>query len=113
MEEPQANLKNPAWFLTLFLSITILTIFYFVDVGWKLYNQEKQHLIKRASSEVMSEQVIYLDEVLTMSARLNALTGEKYWEDRYRQHEPRLDLIFKEIISLSSKYNCYTLYYRN
>jgi len=102
MEEPQANSKNPAWFLTLFLSITILTIFYFVTIGWKLYNQEKQELIKRASSEEMSEQVIYLDELLTMSARLNALTGDKYWEERYRQHEPQLTLIIKKIISLSS-----------
>jgi PAS domain S-box-containing protein len=101
MKEPQSNVKNPAWFLTISLFFTLLIIFYFVDVGWKLYKQEKQHLMKQASIEKMSEQVIYMDEVLTMSARLNALTGEKYWEDRYKQYEPKLDLVIQKIMSLS------------
>lgn len=34
--------------------------------------------------------IIHLDEVLTMSARMAALTGEPHWGQRYREAEPRL-----------------------
>lgn len=33
----------------------------------------------------------YLDEVLTNSCLLAALSGESHWEERYRQHLPELD----------------------
>ncbi|MHC4178443.1 MAG: PAS domain-containing protein, partial [Planctomycetota bacterium] len=36
--------------------------------------------------------IVHLDEVLTMSARLAAATGDVRWENRYRDfHEPRLE----------------------
>ncbi|GEM_PF-5382982 len=41
-----------------------------------------------------------LDEVLTMSARLAALTGDASWERRYRQYEPQLDDAIKGTIRL-------------
>jgi PAS domain S-box-containing protein len=102
MNKSQVILKNPTWFLTISLTITISTILYFVAIGWELYNREKQLLITKASINQMSEQIIYLDEVLTMSARLNAVTGEKFWEDRYNKYEPKLNLILTKVISLSS-----------
>ncbi|MDZ4662751.1 MAG: ATP-binding protein [Pseudomonadota bacterium] len=40
------------------------------------------------------------DEVLTMSARMAAATGELKWELRYRKVEPLLDQAIKESISL-------------
>ncbi len=35
--------------------------------------------------------IIHPDEVLTMSARMAAATGNLWWEERYRGFEPRLD----------------------
>lgn len=35
--------------------------------------------------------ILHLDEVLTMSARMAAATGDPAWEARYRLHEPQLD----------------------
>ncbi|MDX2018198.1 MAG: response regulator [Planctomycetota bacterium] len=35
--------------------------------------------------------VMWYDEVLTMSARMAAATGDPMWEARYRRHEPLLD----------------------
>lgn len=78
------------------------TIVYFSTVGWKLYSKEKQALAIQASIEEMSKQILYLDEVLTMSARLNALTREKHWEDRYIQYKPKLDLAIKKATILPS-----------
>ncbi|GEM_PF-2281331 len=102
MNKSKVILKNPTWFLTISLIITISTILYFVAIGWELYNREKQLLITQASINRMSEQIIYLDEVLTMSARLNAVTGEKFWENRYNKYEPKLNFILTKVISLSS-----------
>jgi signal transduction histidine kinase/ActR/RegA family two-component response regulator len=43
----------------------------------------------------------HLDEVLTMSARMAAATGDLKWEERYHAHEPLLDAAIKELIALS------------
>ncbi|MHC4397905.1 MAG: PAS domain-containing protein, partial [Planctomycetota bacterium] len=49
----------------------------------------------------LSGQIIYLDEVLTMSTDMAAHSGELEWEDRYRIYEPQLDKAIKEVIELS------------
>ena len=41
--------------------------------------------------------VLHLDEVLTMSARMAAATGDPAWEARYRVHEPQLDGAITEL----------------
>ena len=45
--------------------------------------------------------IIYLDEVLTMSARLAVATRDLHWEDRYRLFEPDLDAAIKGAITLA------------
>lgn len=45
--------------------------------------------------------ILRLDEVLTMSARMAAATGDGAWEIRYRKHEPELDAAIKKISSLA------------
>jgi PAS domain S-box-containing protein len=49
----------------------------------------------------LSGHIIHLDEVLTMSARMAAFTGQQRWERRYRNFEPQLDAAIKEVIELS------------
>lgn len=49
--------------------------------------------------------ITHLDEVLTMSARMAAATGDVRWEDRYRQYEPTLDAAIKEAAQLASRSN--------
>ncbi|MGA2863563.1 MAG: PAS domain S-box protein [Verrucomicrobiota bacterium] len=39
--------------------------------------------------------ILHLDEVLTMSARMAAATGDRAWEERYRRFEPELDAAIK------------------
>jgi two-component system sensor histidine kinase/response regulator len=45
--------------------------------------------------------ILHLDEVLTMSARMAAATGDLRWEVRYRRYEPDLDRAIKEAIALT------------
>lgn len=46
--------------------------------------------------------IVHLDEVLTMSARMAATTGDLSWERRYRKFEPQLDAAVKEALQLTS-----------
>jgi twitching motility protein PilJ len=45
-------------------------------------------------------QILYLDEVLTNSCSLAAVTGEPRWELRYRQHLPELDFAINQAAEL-------------
>ncbi|MGD1938525.1 MAG: hypothetical protein ACFCA4_13335 [Cyanophyceae cyanobacterium] len=49
----------------------------------------------------LSDRVAYLDEVLTMSARMNAATGDQQWEERYQVHVTELDNTIAKSIQLS------------
>ncbi|MBE9006517.1 HAMP domain-containing histidine kinase [Fortiea sp. LEGE XX443] len=51
----------------------------------------------------LSDKIIYFDEVLTMSARMNAATGNLMWEQRYRKFESQLDIAIQESIKLAPK----------
>ncbi|WP_319420414.1 methyl-accepting chemotaxis protein [Pleurocapsa sp. FMAR1] len=48
----------------------------------------------------LSNQIIYLDEVLTSSARLAASTGNESWEKRYNDSIPKLDEVLAETAKL-------------
>jgi hypothetical protein len=49
----------------------------------------------------LRKKIIHLDEVLTMSARMAAATGDPNWEERYCLFEPQLDDAVKEIMKLT------------
>ncbi|WP_242022952.1 methyl-accepting chemotaxis protein [Pseudanabaena mucicola] len=40
--------------------------------------------------EQLAGKIVHLDEVLTMSARMGAATGDPKWEKRYQQYDPEL-----------------------
>ena len=44
-----------------------------------------------------------LDEVLTMSARMAAVTGDIIWEERYRNFEPGLDSALKDALQVGKE----------
>ena len=46
--------------------------------------------------------ISYLNEWLTMSARLSALTGQSRWVDRYNEAGPRLDAAIAEALALAT-----------
>jgi CHASE3 domain sensor protein len=80
-----------------------------VVCGWLVWNMvdSRQSAAKTKLEHLRLEQlrgvIIHLDEVLTMSARMAASSGDAAWEQRYRQHEPQLDRAIKEALQLADK----------
>ncbi len=57
---------------------------------WNIYTGFRSTVEKQFQLEKSSGEIVHLDEVLTMSARMAASTGDLKWEARYRQFEPKL-----------------------
>jgi methyl-accepting chemotaxis protein PixJ len=65
---------------------------------WRIYQGLQTTIDKQFKLQELSGQVIYLDEVLTMSARMAASTGNSKWEERYNQFVPKLDDTIKKVL---------------
>jgi methyl-accepting chemotaxis protein PixJ len=69
---------------------------------WQVWNtsQNLQNTVRKATQlRTLSGDVIYLDEVLTMSARMSASTGQSLWEKRYNDYAPKLDKAIGELLT--------------
>jgi methyl-accepting chemotaxis protein PixJ len=67
---------------------------------WNIWNtsQELNRTIEKQDKlQDLSRQLIYLDEVLTMSANMLASTGQPIWEKRYNDRVPEIDKIIAEL----------------
>ena len=87
--------------VTVTVLLTLLLFLPQIWLNWQAYynfNSITKHEFKL---QTLSDEITYLDEVLTMSARMNAATGNPTWEERYRQFEPQLDIAIKESIKLA------------
>jgi signal transduction histidine kinase len=51
--------------------------------------------------EIIRNDIMHFDEVLTMSARMAAATGDIKWEERYQEYEPKLTSAIQKAISVS------------
>ncbi len=82
---------------------TISIIVYLTWSQWLLYSGTVN--VWKQSSEIqrISKEIIYLDEVLTMSARMGASTGEIFWKKRYDQNEPKLRMLIEKIKEITPK----------
>jgi methyl-accepting chemotaxis protein PixJ len=65
---------------------------------WRIYQGLQTTVAKQFKLQELSGSIIHLDEVLTMSARMAASTGNTKWEDRYNQFVPKLDADIKAIL---------------
>jgi twitching motility protein PilJ len=73
--------------------------------GWNTWDSYRkfQNLVQsNFRLQELSGQIIYLDEVLTMSSRMAASTGNlSKWQGRYNENVPKLDSAINEVISLA------------
>lgn len=65
---------------------------------WRIYQGLQTTVAKQFKLEELSGQIIHLDEVLTMSARMNASTGDTRWEKRYNTYVPQLDAAIESVL---------------
>lgn len=69
-------------------------------MNWRIYDDLSRIRQQEQRLQHLSDRATYLDEVLTMSALMNAATGDQSWERRYHQFVPELDAVIKESIYL-------------
>jgi methyl-accepting chemotaxis protein len=85
--------------LKIFLVPLALTIALCGGTGlyvWNLYNSFKKVQAEDLKVLQLGEDITYLDEVLTSSARLLVTTNNKQWEERYLNYVPKLDTAIAE-----------------
>lgn len=87
------------------LTMAVIFSLILVAVGswnvWEIKQNFNFVITKEFELQRLSGEIIHLDEVLTMSARMAATTGHLKWENRYRQFEPKLDANIKQAIKLA------------
>jgi C4-dicarboxylate-specific signal transduction histidine kinase len=69
--------------------------------AWRLYADFRALATSDLRLTELAGRIIHLDEVLTMSARMAATTGDPSWEARYRRFEPELDAAIKETLAIA------------
>ncbi|MGB7413507.1 MAG: methyl-accepting chemotaxis protein [Thermosynechococcaceae cyanobacterium] len=78
-------------------AITVSVLFSLTLTGtsawniWRIYQGLQSTITKEFKLQEQSGEVVHLDEVLTMSARMAASTGDLSWEERYTANVPALD----------------------
>jgi len=81
------------------MALLLLTL----SAGWALLTVRDALHLQGTKFEVqdLAGRITHLDEVLTMSARMYAATGDVSWRDRYEAHELILDRVIGEFVALS------------
>lgn len=65
---------------------------------WRIYQGLQTTVAKQFKLQELSGSIIHLDEVLTMSARMAASTGDTKWETRYNEYVPKLEADIKAVL---------------
>ncbi len=91
--------RLPMRFLTAAVILTGVVLAWLSWSAYRSYQITKVAKERNFKIEQLRDTIVYLDEVLTMSARMAAATGDEIWEDRYRLYEPQLDSAIKEAIA--------------
>ncbi|MGB7084469.1 MAG: HAMP domain-containing sensor histidine kinase [Phormidesmis sp.] len=68
---------------------------------YKISNEFQSGVVTNFRLQQLSGQIIHLDEVLTMSSRMAAATGDLAWEERYRAYEPALSENIGQAIAIA------------
>lgn len=93
--------RSPIRYLSIAWLITLAVLGAFLWCAYDSYRRFTDTAERNLRIEELRGQIIYLDEVLTMSARMCALTADTSWEARYRQFEPKLEAAIDEAMSYS------------
>lgn len=93
--------RFPAFFmgLAIFLTVGVFSLLAFDSYYW--YKTLLTNTNSYLRLEELRGEIIRLDELLAMSARMAAVTKDLSWEERYKQYEPKLNAAIKEAITLA------------
>jgi len=96
--------RNPRFPVVLVVTAALMMLGLMAWSRWEDYaagNARSAEVSLAAKRSQVVARILHLDEVLTMSARMAAATGDKAWIDRYEQFEPELDRLINEAKSLT------------
>jgi signal transduction histidine kinase len=99
-----ADQKTPGSPLTPFVYSAALTVALLVAGGLVFASHYRSMLeIETTAARLahLEGVIMRVDEILTMSARMAAATGDRQWEQRYRRHENQLDDAIKEAMAIA------------
>lgn len=80
---------------------SVMAIAWLVWATWAVADHAEKTTIQSTAFERLAGEITHLDEVMTMSARMAAGTGDLKWVKRYSRHLPKLDAAIEDAISLS------------
>jgi PAS domain S-box-containing protein len=92
--------RFPSWLVGITLALTFLTFALVVRAGYGGYHALESFRNRESRIRALHGMILRLDEVLTMSARMAAATGDSRWEQRYRRYDPQLDAAIAEAKAL-------------
>ena len=93
--------SGPLKVLAAGIALTAAVLSVITWYAWSTHREVTHQVTQGLRLEELRGIVLHLDEVLTMSARAAAHTGDAVWEERYRRFEPMLDSAIKEALKLA------------
>jgi twitching motility protein PilJ len=85
--------------ITVTISTSLLLSGFLTWNIWRIYHSSHSTVTEQLALEKLSGKIVHLDEVLTMSARMAASTGDLNWEERYNQYVPELEQTIKTTLA--------------
>lgn len=97
MNKDKYNLGSPkALLIGIIASVLIISV-----LGWTIFRihvREDNPQNNIGTLNINMSRIMLLDEMLTMSARMAASSGDLSYEERYNKYLPELDILIKKII---------------
>ena len=93
----------PFHFIALIFVVLLVSLFALSVQVYKTYQNIQSIQSQTFKLQYLSGQIIYLDEVLTMSTKMAAETANPLWEKRYLKHVTRLDEVLAETKEIAGK----------
>ena len=100
-EKPRGLPSFPSKIVSGAIVLTVLLVGW---MSWLIFDAYRFAELTRTQFLTLQQlqgKILWYDEILTMSSRMAAATGNKAWVQRYRRFEPLLDEAIKEIIGRS------------
>lgn len=97
----KGKIVDPIWLFKLIIPITSLILIISLIILFNSYKKLDITNRQLTKFEKLRDDIIYYDEVLTMSARVAIIANDLAWKERYDSFVPKLDNAIKEAIELS------------
>ncbi len=94
-------LKHPITMVGSAIALSLIQFCPLAITAWQAYQTLENITVKDIELQAQAGIIVHLDEVLTMSARMAAATGDLKWEQRYRQFEPQLEEAIQRATTLA------------